>query len=112
MSDREEQNVDLRFLGTRVQSLTDRMGDLETRFSSLETRFSGLETRFSGLEARFSGMETRLGGIERRLDLIEERNSRILALVVRIAERQGTRGMTMIRMKTIQNRNASSAHAS
>ena len=75
MSERDDEVVDLKFLGLRVQGLADRVHDRELRFTALETRFTS--------------MEVRMGGIERRLDLIEERTSRILAILVRLAERQG-----------------------
>ena len=74
--------VTLEFLAARVAALTDDMHDIKLRMSALENRFASLEARFGALEAR-------VGGIERRLDLIEERSSRMLAILVRLAERQG-----------------------
>ena len=68
----------LEFLAARVAGLTDDMADLKLRVS--------------GLEARFGALEARIGGIERRLDLLEGRISRILSIVVRIAERVGAPG--------------------
>jgi uncharacterized coiled-coil protein SlyX len=49
----------------------------------LETRLGALEARFSALEARFTSFEGRFG-------VQEERITRLLALVVRVAERVGT----------------------
>ncbi|MBV9861480.1 MAG: hypothetical protein JO267_04960 [Alphaproteobacteria bacterium] len=48
----------------------------------LQQRFDGVETRLGALEARFSAME-------RRYAVQEERMSRVLSLLVPIAERQG-----------------------
>jgi hypothetical protein len=70
--------VTLEFLAARVAAVTDNMADLKLRVSGLETRFGVLEAR--------------IGGIERRLDLLDDRTSRILSIVVRIAERVGAPG--------------------
>ncbi len=70
--------VTLEFLAARVAGLIDDMADLKLRVS--------------GWEARFGALEARIGGIERRLDLLEDRTSRILSIVVRIAERVGAPG--------------------
>ena len=74
-----EEKVSLEFLATRVAALTDRMQDLELRFSALEARFSGF---LAAIDARFDGFERRFG-------VQEERTSRMLAILVRLAERQG-----------------------
>jgi hypothetical protein len=63
-------------LGARLLALTADVRDLQQRFTGMETRLGVLESRFSGLEARFA--------------VQEERMTRLLALVVRIAERVGT----------------------
>ncbi|HEU0154529.1 MAG TPA: hypothetical protein VFQ82_00550 [Stellaceae bacterium] len=47
--------------------------------------------RFDGLEARLGALEGRFGAMERRFAVQEERMSRMLSLIVRIAERQGVR---------------------
>ena len=43
------------------------------------------------LEERFCRLEKRFAAMERRYAVQEERMSRMLALIVRIAERQGVR---------------------
>jgi uncharacterized coiled-coil protein SlyX len=48
-----------------------------------------LKSRFTTLEARFSALETRFAGFEQRFSIQEDRISRILAIRVRMAERQG-----------------------
>ena len=55
----------------------------------LELRFSALEAGFSALEGRLDSIDTRLGALERRFAVQEERASRMLAILVRLAERQG-----------------------
>ena len=75
-------NITLELVGARLLGLTADVRDLQQRFDGLEARFSSLETRFSSMEARFTGIEKRLG-------VLEERMTRLIALVVRIAERQG-----------------------
>jgi hypothetical protein len=68
-----------RILATRVAALTDRMHDLELRFSALEARFGAF---LAAIDARF-------GSFERRFAVQEERTSRMLSILVRLAERQG-----------------------
>jgi uncharacterized coiled-coil protein SlyX len=70
-----DEKVTLELLGARVATLTDRINDLELDVRDLKIRFTTLEQRFSGLEQRF--------GIQ------EQRMSRMLAILVRMAERQG-----------------------
>ncbi len=70
-----DQNVTLELLGARMLALTADVRDLQQRVTGLETRFGVLEARFSGLESRFAAQE--------------ERMTRLIALVVRIAERIG-----------------------
>lgn len=77
-----EETVTLELVGARLMALTADVRDLQQRFDGLEARLGALEARFSGLESRFSAME-------RRYAVQEERMSRMLALIVRIAERQG-----------------------
>ena len=62
------------------------MHDFVLRFASLEARFSVFEARFS---AFVPAMEARFDGIEGRFAVQEERTSRMLAILVRMAERQG-----------------------
>ena len=69
-------SITLDLLGARLLALTADVRDLQQRFTGMETRLGVLESRFSGLEARFA--------------VQEERMTRLLALVVRIAERVGT----------------------
>jgi hypothetical protein len=73
----------LELLGARLLTLTADVRDLQLRFGGMETRLGAIEARFSALEARFTSFEGRFG-------VQEERMSRLLALVVRIAERVGT----------------------
>ena len=70
-----EDRISLELLGARVATLTDRINDLELDVRDLKIRFTSLEQRFSALEQRF--------GVQ------EERMSRMLAILVRLAERQG-----------------------
>jgi uncharacterized coiled-coil protein SlyX len=70
-----EEKVSLELLGARVATLTDRINDLELDVRDLKIRFTTLEQRFGALEQRF--------GIQ------EEPMSRMLAILVRLAERQG-----------------------
>lgn len=77
-----EDKISLEFLAARVSALTDRMHDLELRFSALEARFGALEGRLDAIDIRLSALE-------RRFAVQEERTSRMLALLVRLAERQG-----------------------
>jgi hypothetical protein len=69
--------VTLELLGSRLMGLTADVRDLQQRFD--------------GLEARLGALEGRFGAIERRFAVQEERMSRMLSLIVRIAERQGVR---------------------
>jgi hypothetical protein len=84
------ETVTLELLGARLLALTTDVRDLQQRFAGMEVRLGALETRFSGLETRFSGMETRMGAIEARFGVLDERMTRLIALVVRVAERLGT----------------------
>jgi hypothetical protein len=63
-----EEKISLELLGARVATLTDRINDLELDVRDLKIRFTSLEQRF---------------GIQ------EEPMSRMLAILVRLAERQG-----------------------
>jgi hypothetical protein len=62
-------------VGARLMALTADVRDLQQRFDGVETRLGALEARF--------------GAMERRFAVQEERMSRMLSLIVRIAERQG-----------------------
>jgi len=79
-----DENITLDLVGARLFTLTGELRDLQQRFSGLEARFDGFEVRLSAIEGRFSAME-------RRYAVQEERMSRMLSLIVRIAERQGVR---------------------
>lgn len=68
-----EERVTLELLGARTLALTADMRDVQLRLTALENRFTAMETRFASLENRY--------GVQ------EERTGRLLALVVRIAER-------------------------
>ena len=84
MSDDRGETVTLELLGARLLGLTAETRDIQQRVGTLEARFGGFEARFDGLEGRFAALE-------RRYSVQEERMSRLLSLVVRIAERQGVR---------------------
>jgi len=64
---------------------------LDTRLLGLTADVRDLQQRFDGLEARLGALEGRFGAMERRFAVQEERMSRMLSLIVRIAERQGVR---------------------
>jgi hypothetical protein len=70
-----EEKITLELVGARLTSLTANVRDLQQRFDGVETRLGALEARF--------------GAVERCFAVQEERMSRMLALIVRIAERQG-----------------------
>jgi hypothetical protein len=72
-----EGTITLELLGARLIALTAEVRDVQQRFD--------------GLEARLGALEARFGAIERRFAVQEDRMSRMLALIVRIAERQGIR---------------------
>jgi uncharacterized coiled-coil protein SlyX len=72
-----EERITLELLGARLHALTAEVRDVQQRFD--------------GLEARLGALEARFGAMERRFAVQEERMSRMLALIVRIAERQGVR---------------------
>lgn len=73
-----DDTITLELLGARLLALTADVRDLQNRFAGMETRLGVIKARFSGLEARFA--------------VQEERMTRLIALVVRIAERLGTQG--------------------
>jgi hypothetical protein len=72
-----DETVTLELLGARLMGLTAEVRDMQQRFD--------------GLEARLGALESRFGAMERRFAVQEERMSRMLSLIVRIAERQGVR---------------------
>jgi hypothetical protein len=86
-----DEKISLELVGTRLLVLTAEVRDLEQRFGILEARLSGIEARLGGIAAaidsRFAAVDARLDMIDRRLAAQEERQGRILAPVVRIAER-------------------------
>jgi hypothetical protein len=82
-----DEKVSFELLGSRVLMLTAEVRDLQLRFGALEQRFGALEGRLGVIETRLGGMENRLGGLESRFAGQEERMTRMLALLVRVAER-------------------------
>ena len=72
-----EETITLELVGARLMALTADVRDLQQRFD--------------GLEARLGALEGRFGAMERGFAVQEERMSRMLPLIVRIAERQGVR---------------------
>jgi len=77
------ETITLELVGARLLALTADVRDLPQRFAGMEVRLGALETRFSSTKAR-------MGALEGRFGVLEERITRLIALVVRIAERQGT----------------------
>jgi len=75
VGDMSEERVTLDLLGARLMALTADVRDLRQRVSGIEIRLGAIEARFSALEGRF--------GVQ------EDRMSRMLSLIVRIAERTG-----------------------
>jgi DNA anti-recombination protein RmuC len=73
-------DVNLRWVGTCLMTMTAEIRDVQQRLGSLEQRFTAIEYRLSALEHRFSAMEARFGGMEDRM-------TSMLAVIVRIAER-------------------------
>ena len=67
--------VTLDFLGARVAQLTDEMRDVRQRLGIIEHRLDALEARFAALEGRFTAQE--------------QRQSHMLAIIVRLAAAQG-----------------------
>jgi uncharacterized coiled-coil protein SlyX len=76
------ETVTLELVGARLLALNTEVRDLQQRFAGLEVRLGALETRFSAMEAR-------IGALEGRFAVQEERMTRLISLVVRIAERIG-----------------------
>ena len=72
-----DQAITLELVGARLMALTADVRDLQQRFD--------------GMEARLGALESRFGAMERRYSVQEERMSRMLSLIVRLAERQGVR---------------------
>jgi hypothetical protein len=72
-----EETITLELVGARLLALTAEVRDLQQRFDGLEARLGALEGRFAAMERRYA--------------VQEERMSRMLALIVRIAEQQGVR---------------------
>ena len=86
-----EENISLEWLGNRVMTMSAELREMRLRFTALESRFSGIEIRIGALErtisAQLDAIASRFDGMERRQVAQEERMSRMLALLVRIAER-------------------------
>ena len=86
---KSKETITLELVGARLLALTADARDLQQRFAGMEQRFAGMETRLTALETRFSSMEARMGSLEGRFGVLEERMTRLIAPVVRMAERQG-----------------------
>ncbi|MGH7040204.1 MAG: hypothetical protein ACREFK_03665 [Stellaceae bacterium] len=81
-----EERITLELLGARMMALTADMKDVQLRLTALESRFSALETTVNGFGSRLAALETRFA-------VQEERMTRMLAFIVRIAERfDGSQG--------------------
>jgi hypothetical protein len=76
-----EDKSSLELLAARVAVLTDGINGLELRMRRVEIEIRELKTRFGALEARFESFDQRFG-------IQGERMSRMLAILVRMAERQ------------------------
>ena len=74
--------ITLDFLGARVAALTDEMRDVRQRLSLIEHRFGALEARLGALEGRFTSLEGRFAAQE-------QRQSQMLAIIIRLAAAQG-----------------------
>jgi hypothetical protein len=89
--DMSEEKISLEWLGNRVMTMSAELRDMQLRFTAMESRFSGMEIRIGALErtitAQLDALASRFDGTERRQVAQEERMSRMLALLVRIAER-------------------------
>jgi uncharacterized coiled-coil protein SlyX len=72
-----DERITLELLGSRTLAMGAELRDLQLRFGALESRFSALETT----------VNSRFGALESRFAAQEERMNRLIALVVRIAER-------------------------
>jgi hypothetical protein len=72
-----DERVTLELLGARTLAMSAELRDLQSRFGAFEGRFAALETT----------VNSRLGALESRFAAQEERMNRLIALVVRIAER-------------------------
>jgi hypothetical protein len=85
------EKINLEWLGNRVMTMSAEVRDLQLRFTALEGRFSAMEARIAALErmaaVRLDALASRFDTIARRQAEQEERMSRMLALLVRIAER-------------------------
>jgi uncharacterized coiled-coil protein SlyX len=83
-----DERVTLELLGSRTLVMGAELRDLQLRFGALESRFAALETT---VNSRFGALETtvnsRFGALESRFAAQEERMNRLIALVVRVAER-------------------------
>jgi hypothetical protein len=60
---------------------------LTAEVRDLQIRFGAFEQRFAAMEARLTAIESRLGALEQRFGAQEERMTRMLALLLRVAER-------------------------
>ena len=72
-----------------LELVSARLLALNADVRDLQQRFTGMEVRLGALETRFSSMEARMGALEGRFGVLEERVTRLIALVVRVAERLG-----------------------
>jgi uncharacterized coiled-coil protein SlyX len=72
-----DERVTLELLGSRTQAMGAELRDLQLRFGALESRFAALEAT---VNSRFGALESRFAAQEERMD-------RLIALVVRVAER-------------------------
>ena len=72
-----EETITLELVGARLMTLTADVRDLQSRFDDLGARLGAPEGGFGAMERGFAVQEGRM--------------SRMLPLIVRIAERQGLR---------------------
>jgi uncharacterized coiled-coil protein SlyX len=82
-----EEKVTLELLGARTLTLMADVRDMQLRMGSIEARIGALEQRFSALESAVGAFGSRLTAIEYRFTAQEERMTRMMALLVQIAER-------------------------
>jgi hypothetical protein len=83
-----DEGVTLELLGAHALAIGAELRDLQLRFAALESRFVAFETmvnsRLGALETMFN---SRFAALVSRFAAQEERMNRLVALVVRIAER-------------------------
>lgn len=81
--------INLEFIGHKLQDIQSGQRAQRARFDSLEMRFTAIEARFSGLEARFGAIEARASTIEAHVEAIEGQLDRIEAGIATLLKNLG-----------------------